>query len=160
MRAVLDKVVMVGGRIAAFEKSILAKTEAKADDKVEQSDSSDESSAGEDQPKEAAMENVIFHGQKIGAWAAWSLQAWADVKEAHKEPIEVKATKEAAEESADGKAAHQKELTREDTYEQRVEAWVECFGNKAHGSRATKKTAKNKAAPTRVFSAKSPLRKI
>ena len=67
MRAVLDNVVMVGGRIAAFEISILAKTEAKADEKVEQNDSSDESSAGEDQPKEAAMENVVFHGQKIGA---------------------------------------------------------------------------------------------
>ena len=56
---------------------------------------------------------LSFPGEKIGAWAAWSLQARAEVKEAHEEPVEVKAPEEAA----DGKAALDKESTREAPYE-------------------------------------------
>ena len=77
-------------------------------------------------------------------------------EEAHEEPVEVKAP----EETADDEAALDEESTTEAPYEERVEAWVDRFGNKAHESRATKKSAMTKAAPTRVFRAKGPLRKI
>ena len=51
---------MVGGRIAAFERSILAKTIAKAAEKVEQNNPSNESSAEEERAKElVAMEQLI-----------------------------------------------------------------------------------------------------
>ena len=53
---------MVGGSIAAFERSILAKTDDKAAKKVEQENLGKETSAGEDQAREGAMENVVFHG--------------------------------------------------------------------------------------------------
>ena len=42
------------------------------------------------------MENIVFHGQKIGAWVAWSILARADVKEAHAEHVEVEVTEEGA----------------------------------------------------------------
>ena len=98
------------------------------------------------------MEIVIFPGEKIGAWAAWSIQARADIKEAHVEPIEVKATEEASV----GKAA----LGKEATYEQRVEAWIERFGTKADGKKATNKTAKKKAVQRKETIEESSLKKI
>ena len=73
------------GGISAFERSILDKTEAKA------------------------AKKVVFQGHKIRAWAAWSLLAWADAKEAHEEPDEVKAP----EETADDTASLEKETTTE-----------------------------------------------
>ena len=54
-KAALKKVVMFGQKIAACERSILAKTEAKATEKVEQENSSNEPSAGEEQAKNAAL---------------------------------------------------------------------------------------------------------
>ena len=77
-------------------------------------------------------------------------------KEAHEEPDEVKAP----EETADDEAALGKESTTEAPYEERVEACVDRFRNKAHGSRDTKETAKAKAAPKEDSSAKAPLKKI
>ena len=53
----------------------------------------------------------------------------------------------APEEAADGKAALGKDSTREAPYEQRVEAWAERFGSKAHESRATKSLRKLKQHP-------------
>ena len=61
-KAVLEKVVMVGQRILACERAILAKTGAKAAEKAKLSNSSNEPSAGEVQAKETVMENVVFHG--------------------------------------------------------------------------------------------------
>ena len=98
------------------------------------------------------MENVIFHGQKIGAWAAWSIYAKADTKEANVEPIEVKANEEAAVEKA--------ALGKEATYEQRVEAWIERFGNKADGTKATKETARAKAVLKKNTIEESPFKRI
>ena len=68
-------------------------------------------SAEEVRVEEDTMKNVVFPGEK----------ARTDVKEAHEELDEVKAPEEAA----DGKAALEKETTREAPYEERVEAWVE-----------------------------------
>ena len=143
---------MVGQPISACERAILAKAGAEAAEKAELVNSGKETSAGEDRAGEGAMENVVFHGEKIGAWAAWSIQAKADIKEAHVEPIEVKATEEASV----GKAA----LGKEATYEQRVEAWIECFGAKANGKKAKKETAKEKAAPRKETMSKSPWKRI
>ena len=84
------------------------------------------------------MKSVIFHGQKIGAWAAWYIQAKADVKGAHEEPIDVEATNDAAVE----KAALKKESSKEATYEQKVEAWIERLQPRANDKKAKKKTAK------------------
>ena len=155
-KAVRDKVVRIGQGVSACEQAILAKTETKDEEKAELISSGKETSVEEVWAVEGAKENIVSYGHKIRAWAAWSLQARADVKEAHEEPVEVKAPEKAA----DSKAALGKESTREAPYEQRVEAWVERFGNKAHGSRATKGTAKAKAAPKEDSSAKFPLKKI
>ena len=124
--------VLIGEGVAAFEKSILAEPEAKAD------------------------ERVVLYGHKIWAWAAWALLARANVKEAHEGLGENKAP----EESADKEAALEEESSSKATYEERVKAWTAQFGKKAQKERAEMKSAKVKAAPARIFRSKGLLRKI
>ena len=76
----------------------------------------------------------------IAAWKC-TVQARADVKEAHEKPIDAEATERAA----DGKAALRNDTTKEAIYEQKVAAWIECFQTKADGRKVKKKAAKKEA---------------
>ena len=89
--------VLIGEGVSELERSILDETKAKAGDKV------------------------VIHGHKMWAWAAWSLLARVDTKEAYSELEE----NEAPEESADDEAAlDEEESSSEATYEEKVKAWA------------------------------------
>ena len=89
--------VLIGQGVAALEGSILAGTEAKADEKV------------------------VIHGHKVWAWTAWSLLARANVKAAHEELEE----SEASEKSTDDEVALEEESSSKVTYEERVAVWTD-----------------------------------
>ena len=93
-RNVLAKVVLIGGEISAFQRSLLAETEAKADEKV------------------------ILQGHKIRAWAAWSLLAGAKMKGAHEDLEE----SDAPDESTDDEVTPEEESDSEVSYEERAAA--------------------------------------
>ena len=103
-----------------------------------------------EQAREAAQKKEAVYKEKIAAWKV-SNQVRADVKKAHAKPVGVGATRRAAEvEAALGKEAivepplSKKDL-QEDTFEQKVEAWIAfCDRSKADGKEAKKRAADEK----------------
>ena len=159
--AALKKVVMFGQKIAACEQSILAETEAKAIEKVEQENSRKEPSAGEGQAKEAAPGTTtgLSYAGLVGKAAR---KAKAAEKAARKE-----ATKK-EEASVNEEQAKEAALKKEAIYEMKIAAWkrtvqVRADAKEAHvkpiDTEATEKAADKKAALRKETIAESPLKK-
>ena len=96
-----------------------------------------EPSAGEDQAKEAAMKNVVFYGQKMGAWVAWTIHAKADPKKVTKKTEQMN--------SSDGPLAGEEQVDKAGPGTTAGLSYTGLVGKAARKAKAAEKAARKLA---------------